>query len=485
MKVRSREEWRGGGPTTLHFIMEGTWTPCFSGPRPDPFDQIFIYSPYQAVFEMMGDVTGAKDVGEWKDCDHYRRFIPQTDALTVMQVVSDARVSTGYNSCGSHDAAMCRDPMLAWYRTNGERGRFDPWSLCPKIASETPDEDGHFVPLPSSWDDLNTRAISQMWPSIRAELSSINSLIELKDFRTLGASLLEQWRLFSSLAKTIIGKGSVSQTLRQLFHAGADGYLQLQFNILPLIKDITSVMHVMSSVERAIARLITEAGRKQTKHMYFAWREFDDLIGQKNSPSSAYTLGPDSKYPLLVGASEWEFDAIHKDSVFRAEIQYNYSLSEWEVVHARLLGFLDALGVNANLAIIWNAIPYSFIVDWVLGVSQYLSSIKIPNLNPVVNITNYCASVKRSRTINSKFNYWGWQGYVEKRACILPQVSETAYRRVVGLPSTVSLSTSGISSVEFTLGAALAYLKLVRKPRHRHWKPPKYPRPPRSVKSRL
>lgn len=61
----------------------------------------------------------------------------------------------------------------------------------------------------------------------------------------------------------------------------------------------------------------------------------------------------------------------------------------------KTLAYLDALGIQANPAIVWDAIPYSFLLDWVLDVSDILEAQKKRNLDPVVTIHGFCHSYKR------------------------------------------------------------------------------------------
>jgi hypothetical protein len=147
---------------------------------------------------------------------------------------------------------------------------------------------------------------------------------------------------------------------------------------------------------------------------------------------------------------------------FHAELQYNYYYYRYQVEHAQILALMDHLGLNLNPAIIWNAIPWSFVIDWLVGVSQWLSTQRLGNMDPKINIMQYLWSVTYQRDIyvTSKITsplYYVGTGIPDAstESITHPVVSETAYRRVSGLPTVSLLTTSGLSPTEFSLGAAL------------------------------
>ena len=131
---------------------------------------------------------------------------------------------------------------------------------------------------------------------------------------------------------------------------------------------------------------------------------------------------------------------------------------------------LDALGANLNPAIIWNAIPWSFVVDWVINVSQWLSTQRVGFMDPKINILRYLWSVKRVRSIIVQRKAFA-PDYIDgpykqvSGPVPLPTVRESAYCRVVGLPSEHSILTSGLNANEFSLAAALVISR--RRPKHK------------------
>jgi len=323
--------------------------------------------------------------------------------------------------------------------------------------------DGGFVPPPSSLADLEARALRIMLPSIKEELSLINSLYELKDFKSLPHTMS---RIRTGLDRMFRFRSGL--TLRQGLRLGSDGYLQSQFNLLPLLSDIVGANRAIRRIEAQINELVTRSGKVQRKHFAYTWSEFEDST---DVTDPFYVM---TSFDSDIGTSATQLtryvctrQTIHEPSKFHAMIEYNYNYSQYQRENALLLGLLDAFGVNLNPAIIWNAIPWSFVVDWVFGVNRFLSNFKVQNMEPKINIRRYLWSIARKRNIwvyrVAKHAYPG-HALAAPQEVPTPVVTETAYRRHVGTPAPSLITTSGLNSTEFTLGAALV---LARKPKRR------------------
>jgi hypothetical protein len=80
-------------------------------------------------------------------------------------------------------------------------------------------------------------------------------------------------------------------------------------------------------------------------------------------------------------------------------------------------------------------------------------------MKPTINIRRFLWSVKRHRRIfvskELGYDLSGPLAPYRNLESPLPVVDESAYRRFVGMPSSSSIISSGLSSSEFSLGAAL------------------------------
>jgi hypothetical protein len=421
-------------------------------------DVPFYFEPYTVYYSKMTP-NSSKDHRNWKSFEHYKAFRADSGSggLTVYAQVwefyphiyqaSVDHVHFGYDLWNTQGVR---------FRPFGDPGR--PSKDKPGFCDER--GDGGFVPAPSNLDELNQRALNSMMPQIKAELSLPNSIYELKDFKSLPHQIHEAFELTDKLSRIlkVSFKGN-RKTLRELTRQGAGAYLQYMFNLAPLLKDIHSIQAALSQTEKRVNDLVSRVGKPQRKHFMFSWKELEDT---DDTMGAAYSMPPGS----LPGPGQLNTFSCHRiiknqSSVFHAEVEFNYNFSGYQTEHAQLLGMLDALGVNLNPRIIWNAIPWSFVIDWVAGVGQWLDQFKVQNLKPIINIRKYCWSITRSR------DTFLWkvpnkvvlpEGPIVGQLLspvMLPAVHESAYRRGVEMPGSSSIQTSGLSSTEFSLGGAL------------------------------
>lgn len=429
-------------PIQSHFHTEmfEKYTPNSEGPR----DRWRSFEHYKAVHEKASN-------GTLLPCKLWLPVVPPQGGI-------NEDCFTGYIPGRSYTAyyeATFGDPGL-------------PIGGLPGLCVDM-DEGGHFVPAPSNLEELKQRSLRSMLPLIKSELSLVNSVLELRDFKTLpqtikrtvqvGSNIL---KYVSKIGRRVKGKPTLRNLLGSMRTATADGYLQAQFNLLPLLSDISGIYTALSRTERRLNDLITRAGRHQVKHYNFTWEEYTDSsqLASEQVYAADYLQYPPYAYYNV------RRNCRYTPTTFHAEIRYNYVYSEYQVEHARILGLLDALGVNLNPAIIWNAIPWSFVVDWVIGVGRWLDQFKLPLMKPTINIQSYLWSVKRRRVIVlTRFTPVQASQSTLGPEIAMPALFETAYRRQVELPSINSLLTSGLDSKEFSLAAALV---LARRRKHKH-----------------
>jgi hypothetical protein len=426
------------------------------------------------------------DHNQWKPCQHYKRW---TDPSSVKPPYGLVWYSKSFSDVGKYISNVPTEPLLL---TQGSQfnGTFGPWGshtngLPPFMVTDIGDG---FIPKPVGLDVLVDASLKKMLPDIKAELSLVNSVIELKDFESLPTTLTRLKSLIEDVlplftvntAKRLIRlsrgmrklRGTFSSdlgaTLRELVQGTADGYLQQEFNVLPLLSDISGVFTALSRTERAINDLIVRRGKLQSKHYQYVYFDkvytADPLIAGSNALSTGIFAGTTTvpgwisvykKHGHAFKMTRWV--EVNSPAEFHAQVEYSYYFTQFQLEHAQVLGLLDALGVNLNPTIIWNAIPWSFVVDWVLGVNRWLNGRKTLNMEPVVNIKRYLWSHRHTRTtriyaesVNGSELPW------PRVYTWLPDMYEVAYRRDVGIPYTNSFLTSELSNKEITLGVALA-----------------------------
>lgn len=403
------------------------------------------YSPFFEAYTPNSDRSR-----NWKDFEHFKTV--QNPLKSVPGKITLYSESVGYYP-NHHSIGVSSHPFVGYIRQHpfgyvlpfGDPGRLDD-GLPPFYDVQA---DGHFVPSPSNLSQLEQRALYSMLPLIKAELSLPNFLLEMKDFKGTikGIQRLLTSPAFLKVVKDLaIGK---NLSFKALSKKAAGHYLNYMFNWRPLVSDIGKIHNAMTRSLRRLNDFVTNQGKVQRRHFSFRWQEYPDVSG-----TQSWLHYPSWQLPWVISTCGAQRNVQYSPSVFHAQIEYNYNYTQYQVEHARLLGTLDALGVNLNPAIIWNAIPWSFVVDWVLGVSQYLDTLKVENMRPLINIRKYLWSIQRKRFISC---FRGIRNYYAENGFWVPMatVAQTSYRRQVSMPSSSSIISSGLSSQEFSLGAAL------------------------------
>jgi len=382
----------------------------------------------------------------WKTFEHYKVSTGPPAKMSGLWDYSTLWINKPVVYCHT-------DPYFGQLAVNYGESGCETLGLPPfysKIAGS-----GSFIPLPVKLEELKAMSLRTMLPAIKAELSLLNSVFELKDFKTLPRTLLKMKDLMERLGSRFKKDASLMRMLR----GGADGYLQAQFNILPLLSDISGLRAALSRSERRINDLVNRSGRPQRRHFAYNWVEYTDSYERKGVNATIRPLvGPEvSHNRTQLYADRYVYNS---SSIFHAEVEFNFNFTQYQLEHARALALLDAVGVNFNPAIIWNAIPWSFVVDWVAGVGRWLSQFTIAQMEPKINVRRYLWSVKRERRIlvTRKLSWPVGFSPVPNITSVevpLPMITETAYRRQVESLTSSSIILSGLSSKEFSLGAAL------------------------------
>jgi len=389
----------------------------------------------------------------WKDFEHYKvQVAPAAEGQFKMRFGVDLGVGSWDNY--QLYIGTATNPYAFYGREFGDPGMLN--SGLPGLYDPQSVEGEHFVDPPPDLQQYLSRAFRTMMPTVKSNLSLVNSVIELKDFKSVPHTL-------SGMRNIAKGIWRQRATLREILRSSSDGYLQAKFNILPLLSDIAGIRSALSSSSKRIRALISRAGRRQLAHFTCP---IDSETRQTYDTAKSTFPTWNNGYDSVDHAVSCNYDIerfSYSGATFHAQMEYSYDYSRFQTQHAELLALLDSLGVNSNPAIIWNAIPWSFVVDWVVGVGRWLDSFKVGNMDPTIRIAQCLWSVRRTRTIvvqrRSNFpKYYGFSGpTIQDTTSTFPVVTETSYRRNVFVPTGASLTTSGLNLSELSLGSALVF----------------------------
>jgi len=302
-----------------------------------------------------------------------------------------------------------------------------------------------YIPPPDPLDELLGQCVQRIMPQIKAELSSLNSLWELREINSLlstARALEASWNRFRIAYQ--IGYSKWNQLLKDIAahrRLSSDLYLQYKFNLAPLLGDTNAFYRAFASFLKRAKQRVRDSGRVLTRHTSITL------------PSHS---GDEMSDPTIIWSHDQTIEGRIRrrwekpPSTFHVEISFSYYYTDFQRKHAAGLSLLDSLGINFNPAIVWNALRWSFALDWVLNISSFLNRLRVSNMEPLIVIHRSLWSHKYSRSIYTSVLPTG-QGEFP-----LMNVRETAYIRQLFTPSSVWISSSGLNSNEWSLIAALA-----------------------------
>lgn len=247
---------------------------------------------------------------------------------------------------------------------------------------------------------------------------------------TLAPVFLKELPQIKDVHKQLIGKGFGAKSF-------ANRFLAYKFGILPFISDLSKLLEGHEIISQHIKKVNSMAGQTVRHRMNVgtisgsaSWRR----------PTSASTSVPE--YVEYKG----EAYTIARIKVFR-----RYNQQDTLNVYADYYG--------AKLAqVVWEMIPYSFVVDWFVNIGGVIDYLAPKNQSDMAKLETGCTIVKSS--VNLPVQYWN---QFVGRAVTLGSRNWQLFSRqkCSGItPSSLIEGGSGLSLSRVTVGGALLIQKL-------------------------
>jgi len=224
-----------------------------------------------------------------------------------------------------------------------------------------------------NWESLSIDAVKAMTPSFNERNSLVNFVLELKDLKRIP----DLWKAKSGGKPLAYSWSAIGRRL-------AEAHLNYEFGIAPLISDITSMVSGMRGFQKKLRDLQAGIGKTQTRH-YSCRVPFQSLRPEL----TIYQEG--GGVYKVISRSSW-----NQIPQYHASMRFKYSLPDMSLIGNQIKALLDTLGVRLDGTIIWNAISYSFIVDWFVKVGKFLGALSVDNLQVPIVIEDFCHSIKSS-----------------------------------------------------------------------------------------
>lgn len=230
------------------------------------------------------------------------------------------------------------------------------------------------TPNTTDYNNLKNRAVRYSDPVMDSwGTSAISQVIPTKSEADLAVSAAELVR--EGLPK-LIGSGLLKSKLKDYRKVG-DEYLNIEFGLKPLIREIQSTATAIVSASERIKQLERDSGRLVRRRFRFPLR--DEVTESHATGAAAVPSGWANTYlwTSYQGNRRTTWDTYRVDRWFSGAFTYYLDLGERQrselynaADNARLL-----LGVKLDAEVLWNLTPWSWLADWFGNVGDIATNI--------------------------------------------------------------------------------------------------------------
>jgi len=272
------------------------------------------------------------------------------------------------------------------------------------------------------YQDTVNAAFAEFANQVPEVISIANFLFELRDVKSLIP------RIESSLAKT-----------------ARSGLLNYSFGWKPLVSDLKSLGRVVDTVMKRIQFLRDTSGR--VVRLGFE----RDLSGLLSLP---YWIDASTPYT----SQYTRYNVEDYRATFRAGGNLFHRLQGLDDDLTVFRAFSQALGLNNPTKILWNALPYSFVIDWFARIGGLLDRLAIQPYEGVWRTTNVTSSLRDRYIIGTYQNYFPQHQSMTK----VGEYRIDRYERSLGLPVNAATSLNSLNPTQQLLAGALLSQRLHR-----------------------
>lgn len=252
-----------------------------------------------------------------------------------------------------------------------------------------------------SLGDLSFEALESMSPSMKQNVSLSNFLFELGDVK-------QMFHLWSKHRSTIYNLASLD--------------LNWNFGWKPFVSDLRKIFLGMLTFEDRLADFIRRSGVPNRRH-FQRTVSLDPVI---TDGTDYFMSGTTQIYK--------KYETVYSNCSYHALMDYAYTLRKMSYQRLRILAMLDTLGLTLYPSQIWEAIPWSFVIDWFVNVGSYLESYESSMVDPELSIVGFMHSLKYECTQNLSYRMFGSSGNAWYDVA---SHEITSYQRAKSRPKTV------------------------------------------------
>jgi len=221
------------------------------------------------------------------------------------------------------------------------------------------------------WASYSFEAMSNMKPSFADSFSLGNDLLELHQIREL-------------IHPQGHGYASKSRIIRpSLFNRLSSIVLWNDYGLQPLISSAKSVLKLLASLPEKIRKIREQRGKVQTRHYSCFIRTASVIPDIEEVFSDTSDVG-------FKAFREVEFK---RPPRYHASLRFQYDVDSLSDLELTVRAALEGTGLSNPASIAWNAIPFSFIVDWFIDVDKWITSVLSEPVIPII-VLDFCHSVE-------------------------------------------------------------------------------------------
>jgi hypothetical protein len=295
-----------------------------------------------------------------------------------------------------------------------------PWVAETLFANPTPAEVG-----------AAATQVAKAWATqIPSKVSIANFIYELRDVK----SLLPQLMTF----KYKFGAKASLEFLKNLGTI-SNNFLAYEFGWKPLLSDIKKLCMLVGPVTKRLQFLRDTYKRLTPVHGYKP-----DFI--PFTPDVIPTYMPPPGQVVTVWVKN------HYRADFRGGAFMYHNLAGLDGALGLLRAFTAALGLNQIGRIVWNAIPFSFLVEWFVKLDQFIDLATLPTFGGEMRITPAGSSVKETGRAQLWYRYQGELGnpWTFKGSVLVERYTRTS---AMPIPATELFNPTLTGEQQLLLGA--------------------------------
>lgn len=117
-------------------------------------------------------------------------------------------------------------------------------------------------------------------------------------------------------------------------------------------------------------------------------------------------------------------------------MKYKYDCKDIVTGYDKLRIFSDMFGLNFGLDVLWEAVPFSFVVDWFFNAGNFLSQTRKPSYPVRLDIMSYGYSIKSELEGDTTMTFYPHP--LASSPCMFSTYKKKVYKRVPCAPESGS-----------------------------------------------